>query len=40
MMSVIVLGLEMDLLSVWLAHGIATWGTYLEDFLSRDINRI
>ena len=38
--SAVVLGLEMDLLSLRVAHGLAKQGTYLEDFISRDINRI
>ena len=39
-MSAIVLGLQTDLLSVWVAHGMAKRGTYLEDFISRGTNWI
>lgn len=34
------LGLEMDLLEAQVTHGMGKWGTYLKDFINRDINRI
>ena len=39
-MSAIVLGLEIDLLSLRVAYRTAKQGTYLEDFISGDINWI
>lgn len=38
--SVVGLGLEMDLLEAQVAHGMGKRGTYLKDFINRDINWI